>query len=272
MSRTSRERFATVVRGSDVDLAEAALLCAAEANPDLDIDVTLLRLEAYTDDLRTRGFPAADHVAQAAALAGYLAGAQGFTGDHEDYHHPRNSLLDQVIDRKRGLPITLSIVYLAVARRLHVGAFGIGLPGHFVVGIGDPENPVVIDPFHDGRTASRDDLIELVTRTTGGRAEFDPTMLHPEPAPRVIRRLLDNLTRDYIERGDVGGALWTIELKQLLPHAPAEDLRVYGELLAQTGRYVAAAQVLEEFAERTHDAGAAEAAAAIAKRARSKLN
>lgn len=260
------------MRDDDADLAEAALLCAAEANPRLDVGVALLRIEALTDDLRTRGFPASDPVAQAAALAGYLGGAQGFTGNHEDYDDPRNSLLDQVLERKVGLPITLSIVYVAVARRLRAPAFGIGLPGHFVVGLGDGATPIVLDPFHGGRTLDDDELRTVVASTAGGTATFNHAMLRPDPAPRIIRRLLDNLTRDYVERGEVGGALWTIELKQLLPHAPAADLRLYGELLVQTGRYLSAARVLERYAERAPDADDAETALAIAKRARSKLN
>lgn len=272
MSRSSRKRLAAAVRDPNADLAEAALLCATESNPDLDVDVALLRLEAYADDLRTRGFPGSDTVAQAAALAGYLHGRQGFTGDTDDYHDPRNSLLDHVLARKRGLPITLSIVYVAVARRLRVSAFGIGLPGHFVAGIGDPERPVVLDPFHGGRVIGDAELTELVERSTAGRARFVPSMLRPETPPRVIRRLLDNLSRDQVAQGDVNGALRTIELKQLLPISAPEDLRLYGELLIQTGRYGEAATVLDEYVARAPTPDDAEAARVIARRARAKLN
>jgi regulator of sirC expression with transglutaminase-like and TPR domain len=272
VSRSSRKRLAAVVRDPKADLAEAALLCATESNPDLDVDVALLRLDAFADDLRTRGFPRSDAAAQAAALSGYLHGRQGFTGDTADAHDPRNSLLDHVLARKRGLPITLSIVYVAVAHRLHASAFGIGLPGHFVTGIGDPDRPVVLDAFHGGRAVDDTELAELVERSTGGRASFRTSMLQPEPPPRVIRRLLDNLTRDQVTRGDVNGALRTIELKQLLPDPVPEDLRLYGELLIQTGRYREAATVLDEYIARAPTPEDTEAARVIARRARAKLN
>lgn len=258
------------MRARDADPAEAALCCAAAADGPVDVDVELLRLDALADDLRTRGFPTTDTVAQAAALRGHLHGALGFTGDTDDYHHPHNSLLHHVLRRRRGMPITLSIVYLAIARRLRAPAFGVGLPGHFVAAVGPVGRAVVIDPFDAGRVVGDADLAALVERTTGGRATFSPRMVRPAPLSAIVRRLLDNLTRDRAARGDVDGALRTLELQQLLPDPRPDDLRTRGELLARAGRYDEAAAALEAYAGQP---GTDEAAAIrLARRARAKLN
>lgn len=272
MSELSRTRLARVVRNAESDLAEAALLCCEEVEPDLDVDVELLRLDAIADGLRSTGFTPTAPREDARALARYLADRRGFTGDHERYHDPRNGLLTRVLDRRRGLPITLSIVYVAVARRLRVPAFGIGLPGHFVTGIGGGERPVVLDPFDGGRVLDETGLSRLVTDATAGQVEFTRSMLRPAPPATVIRRLLNNLTRDFANEGDAANALWTVELKQLLPNHVPDDHRVRGELLVQLGRFLDGAHAFEAYIDADPDAPDAGDVRHAAIRARAKLN
>jgi regulator of sirC expression with transglutaminase-like and TPR domain len=249
MTHGSRQRLVRAVRRPDADLAEAALLVCAEAEPDLDVDVTLLRLDALADGLRTRGFRSATPVEDARSLAAYLAGEQGFTGDDATYHDPDNALLTRVLDRKQGLPITLSILYVAIARRLDVPAYAINLPGHVVTAIPSDDRPVVFDPFHGGRLLEEAEIAARIERASGGRLGFRRAMLRPSPAVNVVRRLLNNLTRDYTTAERLRDALWTVELKLLLPNRMPDDHRVHGELLARLGRFDAAADAFETYLE-----------------------
>jgi regulator of sirC expression with transglutaminase-like and TPR domain len=250
MSETTRSRLARLVRHGDADLAEAALLVAAEARPDLPIEGTLLRLDAIADRLATGGFQATgDPRVDGPRLAGALAVTGGFRGHEPGARIPEDALLDQVLDRRRGLPITLSIVLVAIARRLEVPAFPIALPGHVVVGVGGGDRTVVVDPFHGGRELDEAAVAARVDQATGGQLAFRRSMLRPSPAGDVVRRLLNNLTRDYTLAGRHRDALWTIEVKQVLPSRVADDDRVRGRLLEQLGRFDEAAAAYEAYLE-----------------------
>lgn len=243
-----------------------------EVEPELDVGVELLRLDALADGLRTRGFAAGDALAAATSLGSYLGDVIGFDGDHDTYHDPANGLLSRVLDRKRGLPITLSIVYVSIARRLGVPAFGIGLPGHFVAGVGGGAHPVVVDPFHGGRVLETAELRQRVHDATGGRTDYTRSMLRPASPALVLRRLLNNLTRDFTNLGDVEDALWTVELKLLLPGAPPDDNRVRGELLLELGQFRGAADAFEAYVETAQDAPDRDEVTRRAIAARAKLN
>ncbi|MFP5310540.1 MAG: SirB1 family protein [Actinomycetes bacterium] len=251
-SDASRERLARIVREPGCDLAEAALLLCVEHDPDVDVELGLLRIDALADGLRSTGFtPSGDAAVDANAIARYLADQQGFTGDTETYNDPRNGLLSQVLDRRRGLPITLSVLFVALARRLRVPAYGIGLPGHFVAGVAssDDRGVVVVDPFAGGRLLPLEEVAERVRAATGGRVSFSRAMLRPAAPADVVRRILANLTRDFTAAGDLRDALWTAELALLLPGSQPEDHRVHGELLRSAGRFLAAAEAFEAYVE-----------------------
>lgn len=273
MSRSSRTRLSQVVRHAGGDLAEAALLVCCELQPEVDVDVELLRLDAIADSLRARDVLTGDIEEDARALASHLHDELGFTGDEADYHAPRNGLLTTVLDRRRGLPIALSIVYVAVGRRLHLPIFGIALAGHFVVGLKDDDHVVVLDPFNGGEVLSQRQLEDLVRVGSAGRIEYRRAMLRPAPTPTVIRRLLNNLTRDFRAQGDVENALWTVELKALLPHVPASDHRDRGELLAAGGRFDEAAKAFEHYLELAGErAPDADEVRTLAIRSKARLN
>ncbi len=252
--RRNRERFARVVRDPRADLAEVGLLVSAEADPGVDVEVGLLQVDAIADGLRTRGFRADDPEAAAAALAGYLGGELGFLGDQVGYHDPDNGLLARVLARHRGIPITLSALYVAVAHRLGARAYPIALPGHVVVGVGDGPPNVVLDPFHAGRRLSEGDLAELVDRTTASRARYHRAMLRPAPAAAIARRMLNNLSRDYRALGDASAALWATELRMIVPGAHPELFRERGDLLIALGRWLEGALSLDEYLETCEDA------------------
>lgn len=261
MTTPSRERLLRLVRRADADPAEAALLCAVEADPDLDVDAALLRVDALADTVRTRARsgaageprmdpgtdPRTDPGAAADVLAAELGGRQGFTGDTAAYHDPANALLHRVLERKRGLPIALAIVYVGIARRLGVPAYAIALPGHVVAAVADGANPIVLDPFHGGIRLDEPSLVARVAAATGGQVAYHRAMLRPAPTVALVRRLLNNLTRDLAAAEQPLAALRTVELKLLLPNREPTDHRVLGELSLRAGRFDRAAAAFETY-------------------------
>jgi regulator of sirC expression with transglutaminase-like and TPR domain len=273
MSRETRQRLLRLIRHHDADLAEAALLCAAELPDSHDVDATLLRIDALADGLRAGGFRPGEPEEDASALAEHLAGTHGFYGDSETYHDPANALLGEVLDRRRGLPITLSILYVAIGRRLHVPAFPIALPGHVVMGVGGGQRPVVLDPFHGGQRLDEEAMARRVEQATDGRLAFRRSMLRPTPVPNLVRRLLNNLTRDFTHADRPRDALWTVELKLLLPNRLPDDHRVHGELLNRVGRFDEAAAAYEAYLDAvSEDAPDREEVRRSAIRSRARLN
>lgn len=266
-----RERLARVARRADADLAEAAFLIEAEADPELDVDVAILRIDALGDAFLT-SWNRGDAGSGATALRSFLFGQHGFTGQRDDYHHPDNAMLSKVLDTRTGLPILLSVLYTSVARRAELPAWGIAQPGHFYAGIGDPSMPIVLDPFDDGREVSHDELAERLRVATAGRVSFARAQLRPVSPPMTVRRILNNLTRDFTNRGEVRQALWTVELKLLLPNSVPDDHKARGELLSHVGRYAQAADEFEQYLDLSPNIGDADDIRARAIRARAKLN
>lgn len=232
------DRFADLVRGpeSECRLDLGALLIAAHARRDLDVDEQLARL----DQLATAcPVPTLDGVVD------HLV-AEGFRGDTDDYAHPRNSLLDVVLDRRRGIPITLSIVLMEVGRRVGVPFEGVGMPGHFLVrSRTSPE--VLVDPFHQTRL-DLPGAERLFRQVHGERARFDPRYLAPVGPRAMLARVVTNLQRSYVGRGDRAGALWAQCLRVLVPGATVADRRRLATLLAANGRFDAAAVELDALA------------------------
>jgi regulator of sirC expression with transglutaminase-like and TPR domain len=271
MSTASRRRLSRIVRRPGVDLAELALLVCAEADPRVDVEVGLLRIDALADGLRSSGFRAGSAEEDAVALARYLAQEQGFDGTTE--RSPAAALLTEVLDRKRGLPVALTILYVAIARRLRVPAFPIGLPGRVVTGIGGGDRPVVLDPSRAGRRLDQAAISAQVEEATGGRLSFRRSMLRASPTANVVRRLLNDLAGAYTAEGRSADALWATELKLLLPNRLPDDHRVHGDLSVQVGRFDVAAAAYEAYLEATGGAAADDTEvrhAAI--RARARMN
>ncbi|MDJ0850371.1 MAG: tetratricopeptide repeat protein [Myxococcota bacterium] len=245
-----RESFESVARGPDarIDLARTALLVAAEEYPRLEVDEYLSLL----DELAAAVAPRLEACApkdRPALLSDYLFREQGFAGNEQDYDDPRNSFLNDVLDRRCGIPITLSLVTVEVARRAGLLAFGIGFPGHFLARVyGDEDHPgLIVDPFH-GRILSEDDCAALLQHFMGPEAHLVPH-LHLRPAtPReTLVRLLGNLKHLYVRRRDFGRALACSErILLLVPAAPLE-LRDRGLIYEQLECYDAARSDLKRF-------------------------
>lgn len=216
------DRYRSLVQGPEGDLAvrldEAALLVAAHAHQDLDVDAYLARLDAIA---------LACPSPTTAGVVTHLFGTLGFAGAVEDYHDPRNSYLDDVIDRRVGIPISLSVLTMGVGRRVGVSFEPVGMPGHFLVRGATPLG-TLFDPFDGGRR-----LTEAACRTRfhdllGRQAQWDPSYLDPVEPRAVVARLLANLRSTALARGDLALLDWVVRLRAAIPgvleEAPA-DLR-----------------------------------------------
>jgi regulator of sirC expression with transglutaminase-like and TPR domain len=191
--------------------------------------------------------------AQARALSDELAGRAGFSGNTSDYYDPRNSFIDQVLERRTGIPITLSVVYLEVARRAGIAASPVGFPGHFLVGMRDGERRLALDAFHGGRWLDAEALGELLEQSGSG-IRYRPELMDPTPVRQVIARMLMNLRAIYTERGDYARLLVVFDrLIDLLPGS-ASERRDRGYLFARLGAPEAAQRDLESYLEREPNA------------------
>jgi regulator of sirC expression with transglutaminase-like and TPR domain len=268
-----RRRFAEEARSERPDLSTLCLLLGAEADGALDetgMDAAQMELDRLAGQLPYRpGGP----LSWATALRHLLGGREGFRGSPADYQRLESSLLHEVLLRRRGLPILLSVVWLEVARRAGAPVYGVALPGHFVVGFGPQEQQVLADPFDGGRVLSGSDAELLVAGATG--APLHPSMLTPADPLEVILRILNNIrawAAARPERSDV--ALWAVELSLLLPAHPARLRYERAQLLVQRGDFVEGAVELEAYAELIGavDEGAAERVRGQARSARAMLN
>ncbi|WP_078955210.1 transglutaminase-like domain-containing protein [Streptomyces griseus] len=268
-----RREFAEEARAERPDLARLCLLVCAVADPSVT-EHDLVEAEVELD--RLAGLvPYRTRVTGAwkTELTSLLGGREGFVGVPSDYQRLESSLLHEVLRRRRGLPILLSVVWLEVARRAGAPVYGLGLPGHFVVGFGDPADLDLADPFAGGRPMTAEDAELLVASATG--EALDRSMLRPAEPGAIVLRILGNIrawAAARPERSDV--ALWAVELALLLPSHPARLRYERAELLVRRGDFLTGAAEMEAYAE-IMDAVDPESAAAIrhqAQAARALLN
>ncbi|MFE9778589.1 transglutaminase-like domain-containing protein [Streptomyces sp. NPDC005775] len=268
-----RRRFAEEARAERPDLALLCLLLGAEADPALDgngMDAAQIELDRLAGLLP---YGLRGGRAWAWALAELLGERCGFEGSSADYQRLESSLLHEVLRRRRGLPILLSVVWIEVARRAGAPVYGVALPGHFVVGFGDPADRVLADPFAGGRPLTDEDAELLVAGATG--APLEASMLEPARPLEIVLRILNNVrawAAARPERTDV--ALWAVELSLLLPSHPARLRYERAQLLVRSGEFLRGAAEMEEYAQVVADVdpAAAEAVRGSARAARAMLN
>ncbi|MFG2717497.1 transglutaminase-like domain-containing protein [Streptomyces sp. NPDC048416] len=243
-----RREFADRARSERPDVAALCLLLGAVADPALGqrgIDEAHIELDRLAGLLP---FGLTGARPWALALARLLGGDCGFRGAAHDYERLESSLLHEVLRRRRGLPILLSVVWIEVARRAGAPVYGVALPGHFVVGFGPPEHRVLADPFDGGRLLDPADAELLVAGATG--APLTDSMLGPAEPLDIVLRVLTNIrawAAARPERSDVG--LWAVELSLLLPAHPATLRYEHAELLVQRGDFLTGAAELDDYAD-----------------------
>jgi regulator of sirC expression with transglutaminase-like and TPR domain len=239
-----RERFVAAVNlpPAEIPLDVAALCIAAHAHPGLDIDEWCSRL----DDLAARGA-----VTDFDALAVHLFERECFAGNIEHYEDPENSFLDSVIDRRLGIPITLSVLMIVVGRRLGIDVQGVGMPGHFLVLDGE-RGDVWCDPFHGGARLDAQGCRRRFDLVYGGTMPFQAGFLVPTPPNAIVARMLANLERSRLATDPVQRA-WMCGLHLDIPGITPEERMQLADQLVATGDVMRAARELDRVADGADD-------------------
>lgn len=234
--------FAAEMRRDRPRLDRAAALVAGCGRPEVDPELLLDRLDLLA------GRVGAMAVTTATGVCSALFGDLGFTGNRTDYHDPRNSLLDQVLDRRTGIPLTLALVAVEVGRRLGVPLVGIGMPGHFLLRDGT-DGDAFFDAFDGGRPLDRDACRVLFARLHGATVPFQVDFLDPTPSGAVVERMLNNLRAAHLRTGDRQGLIAVLRLQSALPGASPAVLRQLTGVLSAEGRFLEAAALHERLAD-----------------------
>lgn len=214
----ARRQFREYAGGeiSNANLARGALLIALEEYPRLDVDGYLDELDALAARVERRGSPQEPPVFRLGHLHAEMFDVDGYRGDLANYYDPRNAYLNEVIDRRVGIPITLSIVFLHVATKLGFTAFGVGLPGHYIVKVQFELNEVYVDPFHDGTTLTMPEIGALLRQVTGGQGQLGREHLRAWSGRETLSRVLANLQSMWMRAGDARRATAARERLEML--------------------------------------------------------
>jgi regulator of sirC expression with transglutaminase-like and TPR domain len=242
MEGTLRGELFEVIRGNgEVDLGRGALTIARIGHPDLEPTPWLARLDALADALRPAVLAAGDDAGRGRALVGGL-GTLGFRGNQDDYYDPRNSFLNDVIERRLGIPISLSIVAMEVGRRLGVHLTGIAFPGHFLLAAGTAGRRAYLDPFHGGIDVDEATLLHRLGQLARQAGRPEPAFatvpaefLAPAAPQTILARVLRNLVRIFVERADDARALAAVDLLLVLTPDGVNELRTRGLLYERLG-------------------------------------
>jgi len=245
-AETSRRLLSRFVEQDPVDLARASLAVAREEYPDLDEGHYLRLLDQLAAGVQA-GLPSgASPERRVGRLNSYLFHELGFSGNRADYYDPRNSFLNEVLDRRTGIPLTLCIVYMEVGRRCGLRVDGVGFPGHFLCKVALEGGELVVDPFHRGQLLGLDEIKKRLTAAMGEKVKFDASVLRAARPREILVRMLQNLRSVYSERNDMPRALSAVDRLLLLAPENVRGLRERAQLCEQLGGPLAAARDLEK--------------------------
>ncbi len=253
---SARERFTQAVQRPDesIDLATAALLIAQEEYPELDCGAYLQRLDRMAAEMRDRLPAEAYPLKIIRALNAYLFEAQGFVGNTQHYYDPRNSFLNQVLDRRTGIPITLSLVYLELAKRIDFPMGGVGMPGHFLVRPLVEDMAIFVDGYHKGEILFEEDCRDRLKAMYGNEARLLPHHLEVIGNKAFLARMLTNLKMIYLQQQDIPRTLAAIDRILLLIPDSLQERRDRGLIYYQTGRLPEARDDLKYYLRNHPDA------------------
>ena len=244
----ARRRFEQIAGLPDhrISLAEGSLWIAAESRPPVDVAQCLARIDALADGIRAAVSAGNTEREKIESLNEALFEAEGFQGNSTDYQNPENSFLDAVLESRRGIPITLSIVYLEIAQRLGFRSAGVGFPGHFLVKVYADNEPIIVDPFF-GRILGDEDCRRRLADVAGSGTLLEPTMLEATPRKEILQRVLRNLKAVYIGQNNFEAALACSERIILLAGDDLGELRDRGLLHRELKRIGPALHDLERY-------------------------
>ena len=249
-------RFAHVVDRpeSSVNLGEGALLIAEDAYPGLDVDAYLQRIDEIAEPAREKVRADSSLLEMVQTLNGHLFGELGFQGNAQDYYDPRNSYLNEVLDRRLGIPISLSVLYMEVARRVGLTVVGIGLPGHFIVEARRDTSSLLLDPFSGGELLTLEDCERLVQDVYGDSVAFSEDLLAPLRKRQILTRMLNNLKKSYLTADEPARAWPIVEKMVFLDPENAVDRRDRGLLAHRLNQFGLARSDLRFYLDRRPDA------------------
>lgn len=258
------EPFAELVAREDarIELARACLLIAEDAYPGLDVDAYLREIERLAQRLLTRLAPSSGAEEKVVALNQFLYDDLGYAGNADDYYDPRNSYLNEVIDRRTGIPITLAVIYMEIGRRIGLALEGVSFPGHFLVRLRLRGGVLILDPFSGGDPQSEDELRGRLKRVipegaTGGLplAELPlEQFLEPATHRQILARVLRNLKGVYREADQPERMLEVLNRALILTPDAHGDLRDRGVIYQRLECYRAALKDLSDYVEREPEA------------------
>jgi regulator of sirC expression with transglutaminase-like and TPR domain len=254
------ERFRLAISGpaQGVPLARAALLVAQGERPGLDVDGYEAQLQEWAHQLEARTHPAAEPRAQLEAANELLFGELGFRGNEDDYADPRNLLLDEVIERRTGIPVTLAVVFIEVCRAAGLDVRGVGMPGHVIVRHAaadeDADERPYVDVFRGGALLSVAECEQIVRSIYGRASPFQAHFLDAVTPRQLLQRLLHNLKAGALRRGDEAQAERAIELLLTLAPWDLDEVRDRGRLRERIGSYAEALPDLETYLRHRPDA------------------
>lgn len=254
---TQLEHFAELVSREQFNLAEASLLLAQDVYPGIDVSGYLARLDRIAAEIKRRLASDAFAEQKVLALNFHLFNEMRFCGNIDEYYDPRNSYLNEVIERRTGIPITLSIVYLEVGKRIGLNLRGISFPGHFLVKVTVRRGQLVLDPFIGGEAQSESDLRQRLAQVLpAGQADKVPLDQYLETAtPRqIIARVLRNLKNVYTQSGKLENALAVMHRMLLVVPESAEELRDRGLLFQRLECFRPALSDLQNYLRRRPEA------------------
>jgi regulator of sirC expression with transglutaminase-like and TPR domain len=241
----SRRLLMRFVAEEPIDLARASLAVAREEYPDLD-EARYLRMLDELADGAHRGIPSgASQERRVGRLNSYLFHEIGFSGNRGDYYDPRNSFLNEVLERRTGIPLSLCIVYMEVGRRCGLRVDGVGFPGHFLCKVQLDEGELVVDPFHRGQLLGLEEIKKRLVATVGDQVKFDPRILRAARPREILVRMLQNLRSVYTEKNDIPRALSAVDRLLMLAPENVRALRERAQLYEKLGGALPAAADLE---------------------------
>lgn len=214
----------------DVPLEEIAYLVAREKYPDVDFRSYRERLDEFARRAHLRIGKVIGQRQIAQGLSQYLFEEEGFRGNSSDYYHPSNSFINDVMDRREGIPITLSILYIAIARRLGLPVSGVGFPGHFLVRYENPREAFFVDSFHRGKILSEHDCRHRLSEMYGELLAFHEEFLYPSTHREILLRMLTNLKVVYMMKKDFAMALQMLNKVILFNPLGFEEIKERGML------------------------------------------
>lgn len=220
-----------------LNLAQAALLMSQYLTQPFDSSIYLMALDEIADCVRPKIDAARSNVEIVSILRRYMFEELKFTGNMKSYYHPHNSFLNKVLDVRYGIPISLSVVYLELCWRLGLPAFGIGLPGHFIVGYGLPSNPLYIDVFNEGKILREEDCMKLCQMAQPDSSSFRRDYLQPTSKTAILFRMLMNLRHIYLGLENWEAAYHTIDLMLTIHPDMTDVLRDRGLLAYRLERF-----------------------------------